>query len=76
MRRLLILASIGLTASLPLASPAAAGGDDTLPYWAPYRGPTYCHRVFWRERCGYYKLGGFFERRVKVRRAATYRRMK
>lgn len=75
MRPLLALASIGLAVFAVSSSPAAAG-DDTLPYWAPYRGPSHCHRLFWRERCGPYRLGGYFERRYKVRRAVVHRRMK
>lgn len=59
------------------ASPAAAF-DDTLPRWAPYRAHTHfaqrhCHRLFWRERCGPYRLGGYFVRNPDFRRARVFR---
>ncbi len=57
------VAALGTTIS---ARPAAAF-DDTLPRWAPYRPHQYgwhhhCHRLFWRDRCGPYRLGGYFVR--------------
>lgn len=76
MRALLALASIGLALSAFSATPALAGGDDSLPYWAPYRGPSHCHRLFWRERCGPYRLGGYFERRYRAKRVVVIRRTK
>jgi hypothetical protein len=80
-------ASLGLAAitfalttlSAPLFTSPAAAFDDTLPRWAPYRAHHYawhhhCHRLFWRERCGPYRLGGYFVRNPDFRRAPVFRR--
>jgi len=72
-----ITLALGTIGAALTASPAAAF-DDTLPRWAPYRGHSHvyhhCHRLFWRDRCGPYRLGGYFVRNPDFRRVPVFRR--
>jgi hypothetical protein len=78
MRAYLFLASIGLAMAAMSASPAAAF-DDGHARRGAYRGHHYsahahCPRLFWRDRCGPYRLGGYFTRNPDFRRLYVFRK--